>query len=172
MLKISIFILVFSSIFVKIIFTTTTKVCRKTEKICSIGYIEETKRLKLYCNEAKCFGTFSYQCGKDVCAVDKKNCKNFGNLNSFHIRLLLSPVMSPEQNKMNIPSCPLFNWDSKDVCLKRDYCFTTPQTIEKKDCHCEKYDCFNKFCVSNDEICGNLMLKLIKNKRLDYNYCN
>ena len=154
-------------------------ICIQSEINCKI--ISATKNIKLNCMKAECPGDYKHQCGTTHCAVEKRSCDTYRDINSNLLRSYIMPKMSRRHIRNyqasldKIKNCPIFKWNERDICVKNSNCFQeselikkngTLKTLKKTECKCgqqHRFHCYKQFCVTNESTCDAFGRLLIEN---------
>jgi hypothetical protein len=125
---------------------------------------------KIYCQESKCSDHYSYKCGFNECALNKKVCQDYLNAAStvrifagfrgFHA---LEKDSYKERFSKPVAKCPIetIQLNLADVCNRPGKCSRSVLHNSKKasSCNCpkESFDCGHKFCTSSKHDCKSLI---------------
>ncbi len=178
-------ILLFLTIHLTISLKSTDFCIPKQQKECNESYISN----KIKCNTIKCHGTFSYDCGSDICSNNMTECKKYNDKksflkNAFRTRIMLILSVSVKQLKeendfellnKQIKECGkeediVYKFKSADFCLNKRSCrviirYRHQKINEKIDCKCPKEQSFkcDIYCTSDSLACD--YYKSNKNKQ-------
>lgn len=171
----------------------SSSICQRENENCTGSYNIYYK-FQTSCEKFDCFGDLNYTCGSNNCAADRKSCYYFQTLNSNLIRIIISPtsykynLRKYEKELQMIKSCtaPFQDWNTNDVCIRSNECFLKHDFLffnkmynmkKKINCFCDqthKYQCNNKYCATNKQVCDDLLLKLSHESinKTNFNKCN
>jgi hypothetical protein len=169
--KISLILLILSITFA--ISLKSTDFCiPKQQKECK-GYYDRHKKYQIKCNTIKCHGTFSYDCGSDICSINMTECKKYNQIkhiinNPFRERIVLSFFKQLVVDKtfklfnMHIEECKyrLYRFKVADYCLNGRNCRIIHQSRHRKiieiiDCYCpdeRNFKC-GEYCTIDSLAC-------------------
>lgn len=154
----------------------------KTTDLCLVRSEQIIKK-----NTLVCIGTHSYQCTREVCAVNKSSCDDFKNLNLYlHSIKSKSKVKKIKQLMSAIKYCSglPYVFDSSDICVNSYSCFTTQglnhlagkanmNFVRKSYCPCSGrfgVKCQTQYCAVSQDACYGL--KLFHNENYAFSSCN
>lgn len=196
MLKLQIIIIIFITLqksFVHLI--NPNDFCSLAEKDC-VGHYDEKNNYRVDCIHQKCnkSSLFKFECGKDKCAKNEKNCEEYLRLEmnmlylrkgQFRYRYLVSANRNRETSyttfQNQIKKCPkrAYVWNARDFCESGRNCFKQVDSrgdfkenrLKRVECLCKEkslnYVCDGHlYCARNKQACDSLAAKEFKSVSL------
>ena len=107
----------------------------------------------LFCKKVKNENCLKYDCGTDLCSVDKKSCNHFNVWQNIMKKYLKKDNHRTKYNKFmkNIKECNILQIDGLNS--PNHYCKKDNMNIV-----CEVYSCGKNYCSINKQSCDFLIL--------------
>jgi hypothetical protein len=176
----------------------STDFCNPKEKKECKGYYDRNKTYQIKCDTIKCHGTFSYDCGSEICSKNEIDCDEYKNVDAYTKLVSLmenlrhAPKKSKKINeielfKKKIKNCQLkpYNFKKNDFCLNGQNCFEIKKELKgfgfnyrslitklKIDCRCPKRQSFKcgDYC-SIDSIACDYFKSINESNFRNIKYC-
>lgn len=159
----------------KLIITLTIKTILIIRSVLSLNSANLCYSIK----DSECKGNFSYQCGKDMCSLNKEICNKYKRYShSFAFRSFIPLI----QFHKEIKRCDYYLNETridfnKYYCLNRNDCLesnkliingiTFKNELKKIDCKCHsdfEYKCNRNYCAKDFDSCK--MIQILKNIKI------